>query len=111
MPIRLSLAEAALIASVLDEAETRRVAKHARKVIQNARLASDEDEYVERHHIEVGYCPLLGPDSACSRYDPHPLPRPRHLQRHERGVLRSGNLGSHVPRRAPQLPRSGAPHP
>lgn len=72
MPIRLSLAEAALIASVLDEAEARRVAKHARKVIQNARLASDEDEYVERHRLEVGYCPLLGPDGACSRYDVRP---------------------------------------
>ncbi|WP_420597376.1 YkgJ family cysteine cluster protein [Deinococcus sp.] len=72
MPIRLSLAEAALIASVLTPEELRRVEKHAHKVLHNARTAPDEDEYVRRHRSKVGYCPLLGPDGACTRYDVRP---------------------------------------
>ncbi|WP_161883267.1 YkgJ family cysteine cluster protein [Deinococcus alpinitundrae] len=72
MPIRLSLAEAALIASVLTPEEARKVEKHARKVLHNARTAPDEDEYVRRHRAQVGYCPLLGADGACTRYAVRP---------------------------------------
>lgn len=72
MPIRLSLAEAALIASVLDDVEAARVEKHARKVVHNANTARSEDEYVERHRLKVGYCPLLGADGACTRYEVRP---------------------------------------
>jgi Fe-S-cluster containining protein len=72
MPIRLSLAEAALVASVLSPEEARRVEKHARKVLHNARTAPTEDEYVKRHRLKVGYCPLLGADGACTRYEVRP---------------------------------------
>ncbi|TSA80315.1 YkgJ family cysteine cluster protein [Deinococcus detaillensis] len=72
MPIRLSLAEAALIASVLTPEEARKVEKHARKVIHNARTAPSEDDYVSRHRLNVGYCPLLGADGACTRYEVRP---------------------------------------
>ncbi len=72
MPIRLSLAEAALIASVLSETEAKRVEKHAHKVIHNAHQARSEDEYVLGHRLKVGYCPLLGPDGACTRYAVRP---------------------------------------
>ncbi|AWN23037.1 zinc/iron-chelating domain-containing protein [Deinococcus irradiatisoli] len=72
MPIRLSLAEAALIASVLTPEEAHKVDKHARKVVHNARTAPSEDEYVHRHRLKVGYCPLLGADGACTRYDVRP---------------------------------------
>lgn len=72
MPIRLSLAEAALVASVLTPEEARKVEKHARKVLHNARTAPDEDEYVRLHRLKVGYCPLLGADGACTRYAVRP---------------------------------------
>lgn len=72
MPIRLSLAEAALIASVIDDTEARRIEKHARKVIHNANTARSEDEYVLGHRLKVGYCPLLGRDGACTRYAVRP---------------------------------------
>lgn len=72
MPIRLSLAEAALIASVIDQQEAARIEKHARKVVHNARAARSEDEYVLNHRLKVGYCPLLGSDGACTRYEVRP---------------------------------------
>ena len=40
--------------------------------MHNARTAPSEDEYVRRHRVKVGYCPLLGPDGACTRYEVRP---------------------------------------
>ncbi|BDP41970.1 hypothetical protein DAETH_19390 [Deinococcus aetherius] len=73
MPIRVSLAEALVTAQALTDEEAARVEAHARRVIQNARTAPDDDVYVERHRREVGFCPLLDRSTGgCSRYDVRP---------------------------------------
>ncbi|MFC6591061.1 YkgJ family cysteine cluster protein [Deinococcus lacus] len=73
MPIRVSLAEALITASALDDDLRARVGAHARRVIENARTAPDDDTYVERHRTEVGYCPILNPvTGGCSRYAARP---------------------------------------
>lgn len=73
MPIRVSLAEALVTAEALNPEEAARVEAHARRVIENARTAPDEETYVERHRFQVGYCPLLDPASGgCSKYGARP---------------------------------------
>ncbi|WP_291426131.1 YkgJ family cysteine cluster protein [Deinococcus sp.] len=73
MPIRLSLAEALIVAQALDPAAATRVAAHAHKVQANARSAPDEESYVERHRQEVGFCPLLDRASgSCTQYAARP---------------------------------------
>lgn len=73
MPIRVSLAEALIMAQAMTPAQAKAAAAHARKVLANARTAPDEDEYVRRHRLEVGYCPFLDPRSGgCSQYQARP---------------------------------------
>lgn len=73
MPIRLSLAEALVLRGALSSAELAAVETHARAVLRNARTAPDEDTYVRRHRLEVGYCPLLSRDTgACAQYAARP---------------------------------------
>lgn len=73
MPIRVSLAEALLVAHELNEGQAQEVAAHARKVLANARRAASEDEYVLRHRLEVGFCPLLDRQSGtCTQYAARP---------------------------------------
>lgn len=73
MPIRLSLAEALIMAQALSDQEAAKVAKHAKAVQDNARTAPDEEQYVERHRREVGFCPLLDRASgSCTQYDARP---------------------------------------
>lgn len=73
MPIRVSLAEALITAQALTPEQARAFEKHARAVGQNARSARDEDEFVQRHRIEISFCPLLDRETgACSQYDARP---------------------------------------
>lgn len=73
MPIRVSLAEALVTAQALTDGEAARVEAHARRVLHNARTAPNDDVYVERHRVEVGFCPLLDRESGgCTRYDARP---------------------------------------
>lgn len=72
MPIRVSLLEACLTATALDDDQAAAVEAHARKAIRNARTARDDEEYVQRHRLEVGYCPLLNAQGACSEYEVRP---------------------------------------
>lgn len=73
MPIRLSLAEALVVRDALNAEKLAAVEQHARKVIANARTAPDEDVYVRRHRLEVGYCPLLDRETGqCSEYAARP---------------------------------------
>lgn len=73
MPIRLSLAEALVVRDALSAEKLADVQAHARKVIANARTAPDEDVYVRRHRLEVGYCPLLDRETGqCSEYESRP---------------------------------------
>lgn len=73
MPIRVSLAEALVTARALDAAQRAAVQAHARRVVENARTARSDEEYVQRHRTEVGYCPLLDrATGSCSQYDARP---------------------------------------
>ena len=73
MPIRVSLAEALLTASALNEEEQRRMAAHARAVQENARTALNEEVFVERHRQVVSFCPLLDRASgSCTQYEVRP---------------------------------------
>lgn len=73
MPIRLSLAEALVVRGALSDEKLAAVEAHARKVIENARTAPDDDVYVKRHRLEVGYCPLLDQETGqCSEYAARP---------------------------------------
>ncbi|ADV66904.1 protein of unknown function UPF0153 [Deinococcus maricopensis DSM 21211] len=73
MPIRVSLAEALVVARALTPAQVRAVRAHARKVARNARAARDDDEYVQGHREDVSYCPLLDRESGqCTQYAVRP---------------------------------------
>lgn len=73
MPIRLNLAEAMIVHEGLSPAKRQLVREHAAKVMRNARSARSEDEYVSRHRLEVGYCPLLDRENGrCSEYELRP---------------------------------------
>ncbi|PTA69828.1 YkgJ family cysteine cluster protein [Deinococcus arcticus] len=73
MPIRVSLAEARIMAATLDAELARAVEAHARAAVANARTAPDEEEYVRRHRLQVGFCPILDRSTGgCSRYDARP---------------------------------------
>lgn len=73
MPIRLSLAEALVVRDALNAEKLAAVEAHARQVVQNARTAPDDDVYVRRHRLEVGYCPLLDRTTGqCSEYAARP---------------------------------------
>ncbi|MFC6617722.1 YkgJ family cysteine cluster protein [Deinococcus radiophilus] len=73
MPIRLSLAEALVVRDALSAEKLAAVEAHARQVIGNARMAPDDDTYVRRHRLEVGYCPLLDRTTGqCSEYAARP---------------------------------------
>lgn len=73
MPIRVSLAEALIMTAALTPEQTRAVEAHARAAVTNARTARSDDQYVQRHRDEVGYCPILNRESGgCSQYDARP---------------------------------------
>ena len=73
MPIRLSLAEAIVVAQALSPAQARRVEAHARAVQENARSAPDDETYVQRHRRDIGFCPLLERETgSCTQYDARP---------------------------------------
>ncbi|UBV43636.1 YkgJ family cysteine cluster protein [Deinococcus taeanensis] len=73
MPIRVSLAEALVMAEALDDALAAAMEAHARAAVANARTARDDDEYVHRHREQVGFCPVLDRHSGgCSRYESRP---------------------------------------
>lgn len=73
MPIRVSLAEALVMAAELDGGLAAAVEAHARAAIANARTARSDDEYVQRHRLEVGFCPILDKETGgCSRYEARP---------------------------------------
>lgn len=73
MPIRVSLAEALVTARALSPAQAAGVATHAGAVLSNARSARTDEEYVQRHREQVGFCPLLDRASgACTAYDARP---------------------------------------
>ena len=73
MPIWVSLAEALITAQALSPEQRQAVAAHARKVQRNARSAPDDEQYVERHRREVGFCPLLDrATGSCTQYEARP---------------------------------------
>lgn len=73
MPIWVSLVEALYMAEHLTPAEQKAVAKHARAVVRNAKNAPNDEVYVQRHRVDVGYCPLLSVhDGGCTRYGQRP---------------------------------------
>ncbi|MFC6800720.1 YkgJ family cysteine cluster protein [Deinococcus caeni] len=73
MPIRVSLAEALIMTAALTPEQARAVEAHARAAVTNARTARSDDQYVQRHRDEVGYCPILNRESGgCSQYDARP---------------------------------------
>ncbi|GHG17678.1 hypothetical protein GCM10017784_05800 [Deinococcus indicus] len=73
MPIRVSLAEALIMTAALTPEQARAVEAHARAAVANARTARSDDQYVQRHRDEVGYCPILNRESGgCSQYDARP---------------------------------------
>jgi Fe-S-cluster containining protein len=72
-PIRVSLAEALLTASQLSSEQLENMKSHAHKVLENARTASNWDEYFARHREQVGFCPLLNRSTgACGAYEARP---------------------------------------
>lgn len=73
MPIRVSLAEALVTAQALDTGALKRMKLHAKAVQHNAKTASDEEEFVERHRQEISFCPLLDQKTgSCTQYDVRP---------------------------------------
>lgn len=73
MPIRVSLAEAVIMARALEQPQADAVETHARAVIQNARTATSDEDYVQRHRKTVGYCPLLNRETgSCTQYAARP---------------------------------------
>ena len=73
MPIRVSLAEALIVAQALSEGERHKVADHAHKVQANARSAPDDESYVQRHRREISFCPLLDRQTgSCTQYEARP---------------------------------------
>lgn len=73
MPIRLSLAEALVMAEALSSAELARVQAHANAVQHNAQTAPNDEAYVERHRREIGFCPLLDrATGSCTQYAARP---------------------------------------
>lgn len=73
MPIRVSLAEALVTARALNDNERRRMKRHAGAVQQNARTATDEEEFVQRHRREISFCPLLDRQTgSCTQYNARP---------------------------------------
>lgn len=72
MPIWVSLAEALYMQQALTDSQALAVEQHARQVVANARQSRNDEEYVENHRREVGYCPLLDSRGACSKYQQRP---------------------------------------
>ena len=73
LPIQVSLAEALLTAAALSTAQMQSMRRRAARVIQNAKSASDWNEYFQTHRAKVGYCPLLDVESgACTAYEVRP---------------------------------------
>ncbi len=72
-PIRVSLAEALLTVSQLSSEQLEAMQTHAHKVLENARTASNWDQYFARHREQVGFCPLLDrATGACGAYEARP---------------------------------------
>jgi Fe-S-cluster containining protein len=72
-PIRVSLAEALLTASQLSNEQLESMKSHAQKVLENAKTATNWDEYFARHREQVGFCPLLDQATgACTAYEVRP---------------------------------------
>lgn len=73
MPIRVSLAEALIMTAALSPEQARAVEAHARAAVANARTARSDEQYVQRHRDEVGYCPILNRETGgCSQYEARP---------------------------------------
>ncbi|GGS24326.1 YkgJ family cysteine cluster protein [Deinococcus knuensis] len=73
MPIRVSLAEALIMTAALTPEQARAVEAHARAAVANARTARNDEQYVQRHRDEVGYCPILNRETGgCSQYEARP---------------------------------------
>ncbi|WP_291427942.1 YkgJ family cysteine cluster protein [Deinococcus sp.] len=73
MPIRVSLAEALIMTAALNPEQARAVEAHARAAVANARTARSDEQYVQRHRDEVGYCPILNRETGgCSQYAARP---------------------------------------
>ncbi|MFC6750923.1 YkgJ family cysteine cluster protein [Deinococcus aquaticus] len=73
MPIRVSLAEALIMTAALNPDQARAVEAHARAAVANARTARSDEQYVQRHRDEVGYCPILNRETGgCSQYEARP---------------------------------------
>ncbi len=73
MPVRVSLAEALVTLEALTPAQVSGMADHARAVLDNARTAHSDEEYVLTHRTEVGFCPLLDrATGACTAYEVRP---------------------------------------
>ncbi len=73
LPVRVSLLEAILTASVLSPAQLETVRLHAARVMRNASTATSWDAYFQRHRETVGFCPLLDQTAGtCTVYDVRP---------------------------------------
>ncbi|WP_170130846.1 YkgJ family cysteine cluster protein [Deinococcus yavapaiensis] len=73
MPIRVSLAEALVVAESLTPSQFEAVEAHAERVWLNAHESRDGDEYVENHRRSVGFCPLLDRETGrCGAYEARP---------------------------------------
>lgn len=73
MPIRVSLAEALVVADALTPEQFEAVVAHAERVWFNAHDSQDSDEYVENHRRLVGFCPLLDRETGrCGAYEARP---------------------------------------
>jgi Fe-S-cluster containining protein len=73
LPIQVSLLEALLTAASLSATQLDAMRVRAFQVIENARGATSWNEYVQRHRVQLGYCPLLDRRSgACGAYGVRP---------------------------------------
>lgn len=71
--VNTTSAEAVRIASVLTEQQAEAVRLHVDRLRQTMTVGMKLKEYLGMHRREIGFCPLLGADGACSSYAVRPL--------------------------------------
>lgn len=73
LTVHATLAEALLLAPLLDAEQQSAVAERAGQLQQLAGGAGDLKDFWRRHRSEAGPCPLLTADGACAVYSARPL--------------------------------------
>ncbi len=73
LPIRVSLIEALLTATHLLPAQLQAMHSRAPEILENARRATNWNDYFAHHRQDIGYCPLLDQTTgACTAYEVRP---------------------------------------